>query len=368
MKRLLALLLAFGLIAAACGGDDDDGAVATGAPAATTAPAEDSDDGAMEEDEADDAAMEEDEADDGAMEEDDSDDGAMEEDEADGAMEEADDAFPVTVTHGLGEITLDARPERVVSLSATATEMLFAVGAGDQVIAVDDQSNYPPEVPMTDLSAFTPNVEAIIGFEPDLVIHPGLPEDIEAGLAEAGIPSMSMFAPADFDGVYAQIEQVGAATGHVGSAAELVGQMQADVAATLETVAQRDEPVTFFHELDPTPFSVTSATFIGHVYQLAGLVNIADANDPDGFGYPQLSAEYLLDQDPDLIFLADTKCCGESAETLAARPGWDQLSAVQNGNVIELDDDIASRWGPRLVDFLQVIVDATADLALEPAG
>jgi iron complex transport system substrate-binding protein len=279
-----------------------------------------------------------------------------------------DEAFPVTVVHGLGELTLDAAPVRIVSLSPTATEMLFAIGAGDQVIAVDNQSNYPAEAPMTDLAAFTPNVEAIIGFEPDLVISQGLPEDIEAGLGAAGIATMSLFAAASFDDVYSQIETLGAATGHLGDAAELVGTMQADLAAILDEVVERETPVTFFHELDPTPYSVTSATFIGQVYALAGLENIADDGDPEGFGYPLLSVEYILDKDPDLIFLADTKCCGESAESIAARAGWDELNAIQNGNVIALDDDIASRWGPRVVDLARTVVDATTAIELAPAA
>ena len=114
------------------------------------------------------------------------------------------------------------------------------------------------------------------------------------------------------------------------------------------------------HELDDTLYTVTSSTFIGEVYTLAGLVNAADPADADGsaWGYPQLSAEYLLDADPDLIFLADTRCCAQDAETVAARPGWESLTAVETGRIVELDDDVASRWGPRIVDFLRAIVNA----------
>jgi iron complex transport system substrate-binding protein len=106
---------------------------------------------------------------------------------------------------------------------------------------------------------------------------------------------------------------------------------------------------------------VTSSTFIGQVYALAGLENVADAADPNGefAGYPQLSPEFLVDADPDFIFLADTECCQQSAATLAERPGFDALTAVQEGRVVELSDDVASRWGPRLVDFLRSIIEAT---------
>ncbi len=262
----------------------------------------------------------------------------------------------------------DPAPQRIISLSPAHTEMLFAIGAGEQVIAVDDQSNFPPEAPTTDLSGFTPNVEAIIGFEPDLVVSQGLPEDIEAGLAAAGIESLPLLAAQTLDDAYAQILTLGDLTGHPEEAAEVVASMRADIESILAGIPARDQPLTYYHELDGTLFSATSSTFIGQVYSLAGLENIADEADEDGFGFPQLSAEYILEQDPDLIFLADTKCCGESVETLAARPGWGQLTAVQEGNVIELDDDIASRWGPRVVDFLRVVVEATAGVGVAATG
>jgi iron complex transport system substrate-binding protein len=127
-----------------------------------------------------------------------------------------------------------------------------------------------------------------------------------------------------------------------------------------DTPAQA-EPLTIFHEIDDTLFSVDSTTFIGELYGLLGLRNIADAAEGDSGGYPQLSAEFVVSADPDIIFLADTKCCGQSLETIGARPGWSGLTAVQNGNVVELDDDVASRWGPRVVDFLQSVSDGVAD-------
>ena len=116
--------------------------------------------------------------------------------------------------------------------------------------------------------------------------------------------------------------------------------------------------LSFYHELDQSYFSVTSMTFIGQIYATLGLENIADAADSAGSGYPQLSEEYILSQNPDLIFLADTKCCAQSLETVKQRNGWRALSAVENQKVIELDDDIASRWGPRIIQFFEEIVDA----------
>ena len=136
--------------------------------------------------------------------------------------------------------------------------------------------------------------------------------------------------------------------------------MQSDIEELVADVPERDTPLTYFHELDNTLYSVTSSTFIGELYSMAGLENVADAADADGQagGYPQLSAEFLVDADPDLIFLADTKCCEQTAETFATRPGFGDLHAVAAGQVIALDDDIASRWGPRVVDLLRQIVEA----------
>ncbi len=115
---------------------------------------------------------------------------------------------------------------------------------------------------------------------------------------------------------------------------------------------------------------MTSTTFIGYVYGLFGLVNIADPADADGaaFGYPQLNEEFVITADPDIIFLADTLCCAQNAETVAARPGWDQLRAVQNGNVVELDDDVVSRWGPRIVDFVEAVAAAVATAEAVPTS
>jgi iron complex transport system substrate-binding protein len=276
------------------------------------------------------------------------------------------DGFPVSITAANGEVTIEERPERIVSLSATATENLFAIGAGEQVVAVDSTSNHPEEAPITDLSGYEPNIEAIAGYEPDLVVVSDDLGDVIAGLTAIDIPVIHQPVALTLDDTYAQIEQLGAATGKVGEAAEVIAGMQVEID---EILASNQAPpgATFYHELDNFFFSVTSGTFIGTLYAMAGLENIADAAEGAESGYPQLSAEYIIDTDPDLIFLADTKCCGESAETVAARPGWDQLSAVQNDAVIPLDDDVASRWGPRVVDFLAVIVESVNALEPEPA-
>jgi iron complex transport system substrate-binding protein len=275
------------------------------------------------------------------------------------------DGFPAAIAAANGEVMVEERPDRIVSLSATATEILFAIGAGDQVVAVDETSDYPEEVPTTDLSGYEPNIEAIAGYEPDLVVVSDDLGDVIAGLVAIDITVIQQPVAQTLDDTYAQIEQLGAATGHIAEAAEVVGDMQIGIDEILASIVA-PPGTSFYHELDNSYFSVTSETFIGLIYSLAGLVNIADEAEGAGTGYPQLSAEHIIESDPDLIFLADTKCCGESPATVADRPGWDQLSAVSNDSVIALDDDIASRWGPRVVDFLAVIADSLN--ALETSG
>jgi len=260
-------------------------------------------------------------------------------------------------------------PEAIISLSPTATEMLYAIGAGDQVLAVDDFSNYPPEAAekMHGISGFEPNVEAIAGLDPDLVVTDGTNPDFLGQLDTLGIAHWEGPAAVTFDDVYAQIEQLGSATGHVDEATELVGEMRADVESVKAGLPDLDEPLTYYHELDDTYFSVTSDTFIGAVYSEIGLTNIADEADL-GTPFPQLSAEFIIDQNPDLIFLACTLYCGVTAESVGERPGWDQLFAVTNGGVIEMNDDIASRWGPRIVEYLEVAGAAVSEAAVQPVG
>jgi cobalamin transport system substrate-binding protein len=266
--------------------------------------------------------------------------------------------FPVTVEADNGPVTLEEEPDAVVSLSATATESLFAIGAGEQVIAVDDQSDFPAEAPATDLSGFEPNVEAIASYEPDLVVAAYDPGGLVDGLERLDIPVLLQDAAPDLDAAYEQIEALGVATGHVDGAATVVKSMRIEIEELVASVPGA-EGATVYHELGPDYFSATSDTFIGSVYELFGLVNVADAAaDADAGGYPQLSGEYIVSESPDVIVLADTKCCEQTAETVTKRPGWDQVEAVANGDIIEADDDIASRWGPRTVDFVALIAES----------
>jgi len=271
-------------------------------------------------------------------------------------------SFPVTVVASNGKVTVQKRPARIVSLSPTATESLFAIGAGPQVVAVDDQSDYPKSAPKTALSGFTPNVEAIAAYRPDLVVIAYDSKGLSQALGRLGITVLHQDGAKSFKGAYQQIRQLGMVTGREAAATRLVMSMKARIGRLVADAKKAKPGLTVYHELDPTLFSVTSKTFIGQVYSALSLRNIADAADSAGFGYPQLSAEYVVSADPDVIVLADTVCCGQKASTVAARPGWDHVSAIRTGSIVRIDDSIASRWGPRLVSFFRAVSSALARL------
>ena len=267
-------------------------------------------------------------------------------------------AFPVTIDNAGTPVEIAEEPKAIVSLSPTATEMLYAIGAGEQVVAVDMMSNFPADAPVTDLSGFEPNVEAIVGFSPDLVVLSDDMNEVVAGLRATGVAVLHLPAAATIDDSYAQLTTLGQATGHTDGAQATIDTMKADIDAAIASIKASDAPRTFYHELDPTLYSITSSTFIGQMYALAGLTNIADSASGAETGYPQLSAEFIVEQNPSFIFLADVKCCSVNAAALAERAGFAELDAVKNGSVVELDDDIASRWGPRTPLLVQAIAQA----------
>ena len=270
--------------------------------------------------------------------------------------------FPVSVVGSNGKVTVSRRPSRIVSLSPTATETLFAIGAGRQVVAVDDQSDFPKSAPRSSLSGFTPNVEAIAAYRPDLVVIAYDPKGLSGALDRLGITVLHHDGAKSFKGAYQQIRQLGRVTGHEPRAVRLVASMKSRIARIVAEARKAPRGLTVYHELTPDLYSATSKTFVGQVYTALGLRNIADAADSAGFGYPQLSSEYVVSANPDLIVLADTVCCGQRPSTVAVRPGWDRISAVRTGSIVRVHDSIASRWGPRLVDFFRAMSAAIGRL------
>ncbi|MFI5914007.1 ABC transporter substrate-binding protein [Dactylosporangium sp. NPDC051541] len=254
---------------------------------------------------------------------------------------------------------------RIISLSPSATEILFALHVGNKVVAVDDKSNYPSAAPHTELSGFQPNSEAIARYEPDLVILTNDVEDAKGGrvvhnLQQKDVRVSLEPAPATLDELYLQIADIGKTVDAVPAADALINEIKQALSETVKKTPSKAKGKRIYHELDPSRYSATSATFVGSIYALFGLRNIADPFDQDRSGYPRLDDNAIIKANPDFIFLADTKCCVQNATAVASRKNWSKINAVKNKAVIELDDDIASRWGPRVVDLARAISAAIA--------
>jgi iron complex transport system substrate-binding protein len=252
-------------------------------------------------------------------------------------------------------------PQCVVSLSPTATETLFAIGAGHQVQAVDNDADFPTKgLPAKRINALNPSVEAVLGIckktssypstKPDLVIISYDANNIAAKLTNLGVKVVEQDAPTTVNGALDQITQLGKLTGHVKKAKALAASCKKTINADIASVPKHpNKKLTVYYELDPTYYSITSDTFVGTLLKDLGAVNIADADATSAdAGYPQLSAEYIASANPKLIFLADTICCKITPAKVKARPGFLNVSAVVHGHVVNLNDDLASRWGPRL--------------------
>lgn len=271
-------------------------------------------------------------------------------------------AFPVTLPAANGKVTVKSEPTRIVSLSPTATEDLYAVGAGRQVVAVDQTSNYPAGVPRTSLNGITPSIEAIAKYNPSLVVAAQDSGGLVAGLTKLGVPVLIESAVTSVGGAYAQVEQIGQATGHAAQAKKVTDGMKKQIAADVSKAGAAHTDLSYFWEVSASPYySATSKTFIGQVAGLFGLKNIADAADKasDG-GYPQLSQEYIVAAKPQIVFLTDNQPAdgGQTPAVVAKRPGWSAIPAVRNHEVVPLNDDIASRWGPRLPQLVAAIAQA----------
>src|SRR5580692_8724551 len=270
--------------------------------------------------------------------------------------------FPVTVQAANGRVHVGARPGAIVSLSPTLTEMLYAIGAGGQVKAVDEDSDYPPQAPRTKLNGFQPNLEAIVAFKPDLVVLSDNTNGLAKRLAGLSVPVLVLPPATALAQVYAEIDELGQATGHLPQAEHEASVIAAGIRQIVAAAPHHAKPLTYYYELDQTYYSVASDTFVGRLLRLLGMKSIADTakGAASSGGYPQLSSEFIVRANPDYIILADTVCCHQDAATVGRRPGWAGLAAVRDGHVIALNDDIASRWGPRIVDLLRTVETAIA--------
>ncbi|HVF25790.1 MAG TPA: ABC transporter substrate-binding protein [Anaerolineales bacterium] len=260
-------------------------------------------------------------------------------------------------TDGLGrEVKLDGPAQRVLSMAPSNTEILFAIGAGSQVVGRDSLSDYPAEAAdITDIgSTFEAlNTESIVSLKPDLVLAAEIntPEQVKQ-LEDLGLTVYYLKNPVTLDEMYDNLAIVAQLTGHEGEAAALIESLKARVAAVDEKIAPLSSRPSVFYEMDATdpakPYTAGKGTFITLLIDRAGGYNIASDID----GYPQFSLEQVVTADPAFIILGDARY-GVSPESIAQRPGWENLSAVKNGNILPFNDDLASRPGPRLVDALE---------------
>ena len=264
-----------------------------------------------------------------------------------------------TVVNGLGRtVTLAASPQRIVSLAPSNTEILFAIGAGPQVVGRDAFSDYPEEV-VTLTNIGGPwgelNTETLVALRPDLVLAAGIntPEQVQV-LEDLGLRVYYLANPLDFEGLYKNLRLVGELTGHAADAERLVADLRARVDAVKSTVGGADRP-TVYYEVDATdpnaPWTTGAGTFQQVLIETAGGKNIfADLE-----GWVQVGLEEIIARDPEIMIFAAGPRVPTTLESVAERSGWEGITAVSSGKVYGIDTNWTDRAGPRLVDALEAM-------------
>lgn len=267
--------------------------------------------------------------------------------------------FPLTLVDDLGrEVTVETVPQRIISLLPSNTEILFAVGADDQVVGVTSFCNYPPEATTRQQVGGITNrslsIETIVALEPDLVLASGSQDKIIPPLEQAGLTVIAL-KPATLTDIYANIELVGSVTGHLDQATTLTTNMRRrveTVSAKVAAIAPDQRLMVFYEVWDDPLMTAGPNTFTGQIVEIAGGNNIFSDVSED---WPQVSAEIIVDRDPEVILGPDSHGDALVAEKIAARPGWANVAAVKTGRVYLLDGDAVSRPGPRIVNILEEI-------------
>jgi len=267
----------------------------------------------------------------------------------------------LTLVDGLGKsIKLDGPAQRIVSLAPSNTEILFSIGAGSQIVGRDTFSDYPAEaadIPDIGGGFGELNLETILSSDPDLVLAAEItPTEQVQALEEVGLTVFAMKNPKDFDGLYQVIQIAAQLTAHEDEAATLIEDLKGRVDAVTGKAATSSFHPLVFYELDSTdpsaPWTSGGGTFIDTLITMAGGANLGATLEGE---WVQISIEELLTQNPDLIILGDYTWGGVTPEDVAARSGWETLSAVKDGQVFTIDDNLVSRPGPRLVDGLEAM-------------
>ena len=278
------------------------------------------------------------------------------------AAPEPQPAEPYELIDGLGrEISLPSSVERIVSLAPSNTEMLFAIGAGSQVVGRDEVSDYPAsasEVASIGSTFGELNTEAILALEPDLVLAADItaPEQLQS-LEALGLTTFVVPNPTDFDGLYDNLMTIGEITGHGDEAADLADELRSRMEAVIALTADVDSTKVFY-EIDGSdpnaPWTTGSSTFQDLLIELAGGANVAAGIK----GWGQLDLEELVIQDPEVIVFATGPFIVTTSQSLGERPGWGGIAAVQSGRVVSIDTNWIDRPGPRLIDGLEALARA----------
>ena len=266
-------------------------------------------------------------------------------------------AFPKTFTDSSGaQVTVTGPPRRIVSLSPGATEILFAIGAGERVVGSDQFSNYPEAAQRTaKLDYSSPNPERTLALNPDLVVMATRQREQVKQFRDLKLPVIFLEEASSVQGVLDQIVVFGQLTGQTAQAEALVGEMRRRIDAATSRVAAVTAGPRVFYELSPDLYTVAPDTFIGSMLSLLKAQNIARGATTR---FPQLSSEAVISADPEVIVLADAGSAGQSIETLAARPGWSNVAAIKNRRVYAINPDIANRPGPRIVEAIEELARA----------
>jgi len=275
----------------------------------------------------------------------------------DRAGEEASGGFPITITDSSdADLLIATEPQRIISYSPAATEILFAIGAGDRLIAADRFSDYPARAEaLPKLEYSNPDPEAALAHEPDLLLFATRQREQLQQFRDLGMAVLMIEEAESIEGVYENIRLFGELTGEAQAAEDLVASMRARIEAVTAALADVEQGPRVFYEITPGLFTAAPNTFQGGMLSALKAQNIADGALSQ---YPQLGAEAVIEADPEVVLLADSEQFGrgsESAEIVAARPGWAGVSAVVNGRVYPINSDFIDRAGPRIAEGIEAL-------------
>lgn len=273
--------------------------------------------------------------------------------------EAAGESAAITIVDGIGkEVTLDKKPERIISLMPSNTEILYALGAGDQVVGVTELCNYPEDAATKAKvsDSFNINIEEIVALKPDVVFAYtlGQPEAVQK-LEELGIKVITIKSAGNIDDVYSDIELIAKATGNEDKAKEIINGMKQKLEGIVSKVSTIDTKKRVYLEISPSPdiWTAGSGTFQDELLKLIGVENIFG----DVEGWASVSEEVVISSKPDII-LTTVGYAPEPEKEILARSSWQEIPAIKNNHVYYVDSDLTTRPGPRIVDGVEVLFQA----------